>query len=94
MDRVWVDGVAWDLPAGADRIDRRLKNVRRLVAVTTHGSSKWVNAVEGESGKRTLTRSLRAMCHPLARTTWIAMYGIDTSARRSGHGSSIVSSAG
>ncbi len=79
MERVWVCGVAWDLPDGADRLRPRLKNVRRLVAVTTHGSSKLVNAVEGEAGKRTLTRSLRAMCHPLARTQWIAMYGIDTS---------------
>ena len=79
IDRVWVDGVAWSLPPRADRIERRLTNVRRLVAVTTHGSSKWVNAIEGESGKRTLTRSLRSMCHPLARTTWIAMYGVDVS---------------
>jgi NAD(P)H dehydrogenase (quinone) len=79
IDRVWVNGVAWSLPRGADRIERRLTNVRRLVAVTTHGSSKWINAIEGESGKRTLTRSLRSMCHPLARTDWIAMYGVDES---------------
>lgn len=79
MERVWVCGVAWDLPEGADRLRPRLRNVRRLVAVTTHGSSKLVNAVEGEAGKRTLTRSLRAMCHPFARTHWIAMYGVDTS---------------
>ena len=79
MERVWVNGVAWELPGGASRLVPRLTNVRRLVAVTTHGSSKFVNAVQGEAGKRTLTRSLRAMCHPLARTTWIAMYGIDTS---------------
>jgi NAD(P)H dehydrogenase (quinone) len=79
IDRVWVNGVAWTLPPGADRLERRLTNVRRLVAVTTHGSSKWINAIEGESGKRTLTRSVRSMCHPLARTSWIAMYGVDTS---------------
>jgi putative NADPH-quinone reductase len=77
MDRVWVNGVAWTLPAGANRLRPGLRNVRRLVAVTTHGSSKFINMVEGESGKRTLTRSLRTMCHPRARTTWVAMYGID-----------------
>jgi NAD(P)H dehydrogenase (quinone) len=77
MDRVWVNGVAWTLPAGANRLQPRLRNVRRLVAVTTHGSSKPINMIEGESGKRTLTRSLRTMCHPLARTTWLAMYGVD-----------------
>ncbi len=77
MDRVWVSGVAWTLPDGANLLRPGLRNVRRLVAVTTHGSSKFINSVEGESGKRTLTRSLRTMCHPLARTTWLAMYGID-----------------
>jgi len=30
-------------------------------------------------GKRTITRTLRALCHPWARTTWIAMYGLDSS---------------
>jgi putative NADPH-quinone reductase len=78
IDRLWVNGVAWDLPPGSDRLRPRLRNVRRLVAVTTHGSSKLVNAVEGEGGKRTITRTLRPLCHPLARTTWLALYGVDT----------------
>ena len=82
MERVWVQGVAWDLPEGADRLSPRLQNVRRLVAVTTHGSSKLVNAIEGEAGKRTMTRGLRLMCHRFARTSWIAMYGVDTSTER------------
>lgn len=79
MDRVWANGVAWTLPDGANRLRPGLRNIHRLVAVTTHGSSKLINMVEGESGKRTLTRSLRPMCHPLARTTWLAMYGVDNS---------------
>jgi NAD(P)H dehydrogenase (quinone) len=78
IDRVWVRDVAFDLPPESNRVHARLRNVRRLVAITTHGSSKFVNAVGGEVGKRTVTRTLRAVCHPLARTTWIAMYGVDT----------------
>ena len=77
IDRVWASGVAWDLPTGANRLRPRLRNVRRLVAVTTHGSSKLVNSLQGEGGKRTLFRSLRTMCHPLARTHWLAFYGVD-----------------
>ena len=77
IDRVWACGVAWELPEGATRLRPRLRNVRRLVAVTTHGSSKWVNTLEGEGGKRTLTRALRVLCHPLCRTKWIALYGVD-----------------
>lgn len=77
IDRVWVQGVAWTLPPGANRLKPLLTNIRRIVAVTSHGSSKLVNAVEGESGKRVVTRSIRVLCHPLTRTTWIALYGID-----------------
>lgn len=77
MDRVWVRGVAWELPSGGNRIQARLKNIRRITAITTHGSPKRVNALEGEAGKRTVTRSLRALCHPMARTRWLAMYDLD-----------------
>lgn len=78
FDRVWVNGVAWDLHEGSDRVTPLLHHIRHLVAVTTHGSSKLVNALEGEGGKRVLTRSLRSMCSRRARTHWIALYGIDT----------------
>lgn len=78
FDRVWVRGVAWDLPEGANRIRPLLRNIRRIVAVTTHGSAKLVNGLEGEAGKRTVTRSLRLMCHPRCRTEWWSHYGLDT----------------
>jgi len=78
IDRVWTCGVAFTLPDGSSRLRPALGNIRRLVVVTTHGSPKYVNALEGEGGKRTVTRSLRAMCHRFARTTWLAMYGVDT----------------
>ena len=77
FDRVWASGVAWELPEGADRLRPDLHNVRRIVAVTTHGSNKLTNAAQGEGGKRTLFRSLRAMCHPLTRCHWWAFYGVD-----------------
>jgi NAD(P)H dehydrogenase (quinone) len=77
FDRVFVSGVAWELPDGANRLQPKLRNVKRIVAVTTHGSPKYINAIEGEGGKRTLTRALRAMCHPLCRVNWIALYGVD-----------------
>lgn len=78
IDRVWINGVAWELPGGADRIKPLLRNVGRITVATTHGSSKFVNALEGEAGKRTVTRALRALCRRTCRTRWIAFYGIDT----------------
>ncbi|MBA3605813.1 MAG: NAD(P)H-dependent oxidoreductase [Actinomycetota bacterium] len=85
IERVWVRGATWDLPVGGNRIRGRLRNVRRIVAITTHGSSKLVNAVQGEPGKRIVTRTLRAVCHPLARTRWIAMYGVDVASDEDRH---------
>jgi NAD(P)H dehydrogenase (quinone) len=78
IDRVWACGIAWELPPGTNRLRPLLHDVRRIVAITTHGSSKYVNALEGEAGKRTMTRSLRAMCSRRCRTSWIALYGVDT----------------
>jgi len=77
IDRVWVNGVAYDLPEGSNRIRGRLRNIRRIVVVTTHGSSKFVNSLQGESGKRVVSRGLRLLCHRFARVRWIALYGID-----------------
>ncbi len=77
IDRVWASGVAWELPDGADRLKPALRNVRQIIAVTSHGSAKHINMLQGEGGKRVLFRSLRTMCHPLARTHWVAYYGID-----------------
>jgi putative NADPH-quinone reductase len=78
IDRVWVAGVAWELPEGANVLRPLLHNVRRIVVVTTHGSSKWINSLQGEAGKRTVTRSIRTMCSKRTRTTWCALYGLDT----------------
>lgn len=77
IDRVFVNEVAWTLPKDANRLKPMLTNIRRLVVVTTHGSTKFVNALEGESGKRTAFRSLRLMMHWRTKCTWIASYGLD-----------------
>lgn len=77
IDRIWVAGVVYELPSGGNRIRPLLRNVRRLVVVTTHGSSKWINALQGEGGKRVAMRGLRVLCHPIARTRWLALYKTD-----------------
>ena len=77
IDRVFMNEVAWVLPEGASRIRPLLTNVRRLVIVTTHGSSKAINSLQGEAGKRIALRSLRLMFHRRVRTTWIALYSLD-----------------
>ena len=63
----------------------QLTNIRRLVAITTHGSSKLINLIEGETGRRVIGRAVRVLCHRFARTTWLAMYNIDRSSAATTH---------
>jgi NAD(P)H dehydrogenase (quinone) len=79
LDRFWTDGAAFSQRPGARRARPGLRNLRHLVAITTHGSPKWINAVEGEPGKRVVLRRMRSCCHPRVRTRWIALYGMDRS---------------
>ena len=78
VDRTFMQGVAWELPEGANRIRPLLTNIGGVTVVTTHGSSKPVNMLEGEAGKRTVSRSMRLMFRRGARFRWLALYGVDS----------------
>lgn len=54
-----------------------LGQVRRLVAVTTHGSSAFVNRLQGEPGRQLYRRVLRPLCAPGADFRWLARYTLD-----------------
>lgn len=49
------------------------------LAITSRGSSRFVNIVEGETGPRVIGRTVRVLCHRFARTTWLALYDTDRS---------------
>ena len=66
----WIDGAA-------DRATSPLRTVRHLVAVTTHGSTSWVNRLQGEPGRNLLKRTVSRLCAPGTRLRWLALYGID-----------------
>jgi NAD(P)H dehydrogenase (quinone) len=78
FDRVWIPGVAFDPPKhGGTRIRGRLRNIKKLEIVTTHGSGKLMNMAQVQSGKRVVFRSLRMLCHPLCRTRFTPLYNLD-----------------
>ncbi|MDE0670113.1 MAG: NAD(P)H-dependent oxidoreductase [bacterium] len=56
-----------------------LANLRYVAAVTTHGSSKLVNAVQGEAGLHFLRHSLHPLCPANCRLRWLAFYDSDRS---------------
>lgn len=78
IDRVWSVGVAYDLPEGATRIRGLLGNIKRITVITSHGSNKFLNCVQGEPGKRVALRGLRLLCGASTRGRWIAFYGNDS----------------
>jgi len=45
--------------------------------VTTHGSSSWVNRLQGEPGRQLLKRSVAKLCAPGTKLRWVALYRID-----------------
>lgn len=57
----------------------RLANLAYVAVVTTHGSSKFVNAAQGEAGMHFLKRSLRPLCPRRSRLRWIPFYSSDRS---------------
>ncbi|MEZ5409329.1 MAG: hypothetical protein R2761_14975 [Acidimicrobiales bacterium] len=52
-----------------------------LVAVTTCGSSQFVNRVQGEWGRRYLRTELLGRCAPGARFRWLCLYKVDRRSR-------------
>jgi putative NADPH-quinone reductase len=79
LDRVLVPGVAFHLDERTNRVRPGLGHVRRIVGITTYGSSRPYVRVMTDGGRRTLLRALRMLAPWGRRTTWLALYGIDAS---------------
>jgi NAD(P)H dehydrogenase (quinone) len=74
----WYGGQPAIVKAWLDEVmDRPIRRVRRIAVVTTHGSPKWVNVLQGEPGKRIYGRHVRRLCARRARFRWVALYAID-----------------
>lgn len=83
LERVMVPGVGFvfDTPPDgtAGRVRPGLTNVRRIIGVSTYGSSRAYVRVVNDNGRRTLTRALRVSCGLRTRVTWLGLYSVDTS---------------
>lgn len=77
FERVWVNGVAFDDRERAHTVVPLLRNINRVIAVTCHGSTRLVNAANGEVGKRFVKRALRLAVGRHCRIEWLALYGMD-----------------
>ena len=80
LDRVLLPGVAFLMP-DAQHADIRpgLTHIDRLAVFTTCGASRWLTALIGAPGRRTILRGIRALCGNRCRTVFAAHYLMDRS---------------
>ncbi len=79
LERTMVPGVAFAFDERTGKVRPALHHIRRIVGVTTWGSSRWYAWAVNDNGRRVLTRALRLTCGWRTPTTWLAMYGMDRS---------------
>lgn len=80
MLKAWLEHLlpdALDNDEAQDAAREITSHITDIVAITTHGSSRRVNFVQGRAGRLLLLKSLRSLCHYSCRTKWIALYSID-----------------
>ena len=78
LERVFVPGVAFHLDPVTKRVVSDLGSVRRVVGITTYGSSWRSVRLVHDGGRRTLLRALRMLCGRRCRTAWLALHSVDT----------------
>ena len=78
LERCMRPGVAFKLD-GRGRMRPALSNLRRIIGISTYGSSWWYVKAVNDNGRRILCRALHASAGPRSRTTWLPFYSVDTS---------------
>jgi putative NADPH-quinone reductase len=78
LERVMVPGVGFTFDERSGKVRPGLTQVRRIVGISTYGSPRWYVASITDGGRRIVTRALRMSCGWRARTTWLALYALDT----------------
>lgn len=77
FDRVFLPGVSFKLVDG--KVRPNLWTIRRLVAVTTYGGTRWRALLMGDPPRKLVCRALRAVCHPTVRPRYLAHYDMNRS---------------
>ena len=61
----------------------RLKQLRRIIVVTTYGGSWWmVRLGIGDPARKIIGRAVRALCARNCRVTWFVHYNMDRATPR------------
>lgn len=75
FDRVWAPGAAFDHADDLGPIKPRLKNLRKVLAVTSLGAPWWVDRIViRQPVKRVLKRAILGACAPAAELKVLSLY--------------------
>lgn len=81
FDRTFVPGVTWELsskanPGGMLVVTPKLDKIKRVIGITSYGSSQTVVALAGDSGRSMICNAFRHTVCPRASGLWMGLYGI------------------
>ncbi|MDQ0390783.1 NAD(P)H-dependent oxidoreductase [Labrys monachus] len=80
FDRVFLPGVSFHIVDG--RTKGCLHNIRKVVAVTSYGGSRWAAFLLGDPPRRLVMRMLRGAVKPFAPFRYLAHYSMNESTER------------
>src|SRR6056297_894845 len=73
LERVMVPGVGFVLDERTNKVRPGLRQMRRLVGISTYGSPRPYVRLVNDNGRRIVTRSLRMSCGLRVRTSWLGL---------------------
>jgi putative NADPH-quinone reductase len=78
LERIMVPGVGFRFDERSGKVRPGLRQVRRIVGISTWGSPRPYAWLVNDNGRRMLARAFRMSCGWRARPTWLALYGMTT----------------
>ena len=78
FERVWLSGVTFEVAERKGQTtSSKIRNIRRLLVITTSGSPAWWMFLIGNPCKRLFMRALRVLFHPRCKSTWMQLYDMN-----------------
>lgn len=78
LERVWLPGVTFELPARKGQTTKALLTQVRHLAIVTHGGAPWWwLKLMGDPHRKFWLRGMRAVLHPACRSTWLQLHNMN-----------------
>jgi NAD(P)H dehydrogenase (quinone) len=76
LEKVMAPGTAFVFDDSSGKVKPGLRQVKRIIGISTYGSSRLVVKAANDNGRRTLLRALRMCTGWRTRSTWLALYDV------------------